>query len=145
MHALGNIYLELVPQYVGPVAGRAPVTSHTPHSAPPPRYGPTLPGYKSVTFRFMDKKMDFSFSVNETPPTLYELLENGIKTFHIMVEDKVLHIRSHEDRELVKSDYDVKMVFSRPSVDVEFFFPLLPTPNATNMRYMDSPSFQKLL
>ncbi|AOW00374.1 YALI0A07843p [Yarrowia lipolytica CLIB122] len=145
VHALGNIYLELVPQYVGPVAGRAPVTSHTPHSAPPPRYGPTLPGYKSVTFRFMDKKMDFSFSVNETPPTLYELLENGIKTFHIMVEDKVLHIRSHEDRELVKSDYDVKMVFSRPSVDVEFFFPLLPTPNATNMRYMDSPSFQKLL
>lgn len=150
VHALGNIYLELVPQYSGPVVGGAPpsVTSHTPHTAaapPPPRFGPTLPGYKAVTFRFMDKKMDFSFSVNETPPTLYELLENGIKTFHIMVEDKVLHIRSHEDRELVKSDYDVKMVFSRPSVDVEFFFPLLPTPNATNMRYMDSPSFQKLL
>lgn len=146
VHALGNIYLELVPQYVGgPVAGGG-VTSHTPHNASaPPRFGPTLPGYKAVTFRFMDKKMDFSFSVNETPPTLYELLENGIKTFHIMVEDKVLHIRSHEDRELVKSDYDVKMVFSRPSVDVEFFFPLLPTPNATNMRYMDSPSFQKLL
>ncbi|KAG5358511.1 Transcription factor VHR1 [Yarrowia sp. B02] len=135
VHALGNIYLELVPQYA---AG-----SVTPHA--PPRFGPTLPGYKAVTFRFMDKKMDFSFSVNETPPTLYELLENGIKTFHIMVEDKVLHIRSHEDRELVKSDFDVKMVFSRPSVDVEFFFPLLPTPNATNMRYMDSPSFQKLL
>lgn len=142
VHALGNIYLELVPQYVG-----GPPVAHSAHPVgpPAPRFGPTMPGYKSVTFRFMDKKMDFSFSVNETPPTLYELLENGIKTFHIMVEDKVLHIRSHEDRELVKSDYDVKMVFSRPSVDVEFFFPLLPTPNATNMRYMDSPSFQKLL